>query len=131
MRRYLLLSLTCLLIPVWAQAQDVPFNISAEFKTAAATNGELPFWLYANQWGEVDPSGANAILNTEISKTLFQDSDRWDLEFGAELTSRVSESPSYFLSSSMPNWIMGFSAWRRVVTRILPATFTSHSRWDR
>lgn len=96
MYRFLFLILTFLIASDIAKAQERTFNYSVELKTLAATEGELPFWLYANQWGEVDPSGANAILNAGITKTFFRDSDRWDLELGAELTSRYSKNSAAF-----------------------------------
>lgn len=96
MRRYLLLLLLCLLVPYWAHGQEAAFDYAIEFKSAAATDGELPFWLYANRWGTVDPTSANAILNAQVSKTFLRDSDLWDLEVGAELTSRYSKNPAAF-----------------------------------
>lgn len=95
MKRSLILGLI-ILIPLLSYGQESPFDYSVELKTAVSANGELPFWLYANQWGEVDPSGANAILNTKLSKSFFEQSERWNAEVGTELTSRYSKNSAAF-----------------------------------
>lgn len=96
MRRYFFLIFFCWLLPYLVHGQDLPYNFTAEFKTGAAIEGTLPFWHYANQWGEVDPSGANTILKTGFTKRFFENSDRWDLELGTELISRYSKNPTAF-----------------------------------
>lgn len=96
MKRLFVLGLILFLIPFLTYGQEIPVDYSVELKTAASTNGELPFWLYANQWGEVDPSGANAIMNVKLSKNFFGQSERWDVELGTELSSRYSDNPAAF-----------------------------------
>lgn len=84
------------IFPCLAYGQDSPLNYSVEFKGAGSTGGQLPFWLSANRWGEVDPAGPNAILNAQAAKTLLGSSEHWSIDLGAELTSRYSKNSALF-----------------------------------
>lgn len=60
---------------------------------------ELPFWSHVNQDGRVDQSSANALNYINWKAKLFSNST-FDLNFGGNLTSRISDHSTVFFDQA-------------------------------
>lgn len=79
-------------------AQERTFNYGLELSGAASSDDFLPFWLYSNQRGTIDPNspGGNAVFNFE--KNLMNERSGFDYGFGATLVNRLSEDETIFFN---------------------------------
>lgn len=75
--------------PVSAQAPLDSLRASAALFGAAGSNGDLPFWLAANQQGTVDPTSANAGVRVGL-RHPFAAKSGFDYAFGGTLLGRAS-----------------------------------------
>jgi hypothetical protein len=74
------------------------FNYGLELTGTAGSSEFLPFWLYSNQRGEIDPNttGGNAVLN--FHKNLTNERSGFDYGFGARLVNRRSTDETIFFN---------------------------------
>jgi hypothetical protein len=74
------------------------FNYGLELTGTAGSSEFLPFWLYSNQRGEIDPNttGGNAVLN--FHKNLTNERSGFDYGFGARLVNRLSTDETIFFN---------------------------------
>lgn len=79
--------------PVSAQAPDRgaggAWTYGAALSVGGAPGGALPFWLYANQHGTVDPASANAGLRLRARRS-FRRTSGLDYAIGADVLGRFS-----------------------------------------
>jgi len=79
-----------------APASDGDWTYAATLSAAASPAGALPFWLYANQYGTVAPSSANAGLRLQAHRPFGRGSGL-DYAVGAELLGRLSSPSTAYL----------------------------------
>jgi len=77
-----------------ADAQ-LPGNVTYRFRlsTAAGTAGSLPFWLHTNQYGVLDASSANTIVEFSV-QTPFNAQKKFSYSYGVDALGRVSDDSS-------------------------------------
>lgn len=68
-----------------------------QFRSGAAMAGELPFWLYANQFGQVDRLSANAALNL-FGYQEYEFESGFSIGAGADLLLRGSDQSDIYFS---------------------------------
>jgi len=61
-----------------------------QVRAGAATAGDLPFWLYSNQWGQIDPYSANGMLNL-FGRQVFSFDSGISITGKADLLLRASQ----------------------------------------
>jgi len=65
---------------------------------ATATSGStLPFWLYANTSGRMDPSSSAGLVQGRVARTMSARTDQtWSIGYGAEVIGRASARQTLF-----------------------------------
>lgn len=93
--RYLPIILAgCLLLSAeTAEAQQGENRVSLRTGLQVSTADRLPFWLYANRLGKVDPGGANFFSEFALNRTLWE-GDRYSVSAGGSLLGRLSPKRS-------------------------------------
>lgn len=98
-----------------AQAPLDAVRASVTLFGAAGSDGDLPFWLAANQRGRVDPTSANAGLRLEAHRP-FAGTDGLDYAFGIEGLARASRHGTatlHQLYGRVQYWRLQLTAGRR------------------
>jgi len=79
-----------------APAPGDAWTYAATVSAAGSPSGALPFWLYANQYGTVAPSSANAGLRLQAHRSFTRDTGV-DYAVGAELLGRLSDPSAAYV----------------------------------
>jgi hypothetical protein len=100
-----------------------------------ATSGDLPFWMAANQYGQIDPRSASALFDVAMRKAL-QPAKRFDYGIGVEMLGRRSEQSALYahqlygaLKTGPLRWQAG---WREHTSGMVDSTLSMGSTmWSR
>jgi len=97
----ILLLLLCILFSLSAGklfAQEKTFNYGLGLSGTAGSGDFLPFWLYSNQRGAIDPDSPGGVATLNFQKNLMNDRSGFDYGFGATLVNRLSEDKTVFFN---------------------------------
>lgn len=95
------LLLLCILFTLFIgdlPAQEKTFNYGLELNGTASSSDFLPFWLYSNQRGAIDPNSPGGYATLNFQKKLVSNRSGFDYGFGATLVNRLSENETAFFN---------------------------------
>ena len=88
------------IIPFLVRAQPGEVRLSTELGGYASTDSRLPFWLRANQWGEVpltSPAATGRVGLHYRSPGAVRDSARFGWEAGVRAVTNIAPRPQFLL----------------------------------